>query len=253
VTTRSARNCAPPLLTGTAALFLDFDGTLVELAPRPDLVVVHHHLPALLNALCLQLRGAVAWMTGRALATVDGFVNPLRLPGAGLHGAELRISQEQSPELGPACASVLQLARQLDAQFVPDPRVVVENKLGAVALHFRQAPERMLECDTVMHALAADFIELEVIRGSMVVEARLRGADKGLALRRLLSSASFRGRYPVVIGDDRTDEDAFATVRDLHGYAVKVGSGPSLAEYRLPNVVSVHAWLSQSLLQLGAA
>ena len=236
---------APPLLSERHALFLDFDGTLVELAARPDRVVVDEELPGTLDLLADRLGGAVAIITGRWLADVDGLLASVALPGAGLHGAEVRDHAGATVQVR-AVGGIADLARALRERFAADPRVLVEDKGAAVALHFREAPERAGECREALRALATEWPGLEVVPGKMVVEARAIGADKGGALRRLCAAPPFAGRVPVFVGDDVTDEDGFAAAAAAGGFGVKVGDGPTRGHYRCAGVADVHAWLHAS-------
>lgn len=233
---------APPLLSARHALFLDFDGTLVEIAARPDRVVVDEQLPSTLELLADRLGGAVAIVTGRWLADVDGLLAPVVLPGAGLHGAELRERVQVH-----AAGGIGEVVRALRERFAADARILVEDKGAAVALHFREAPERALECMQALRKLAADWPGLEVVSGKMVVEARAHGADKGAALRGLAREPPFAARVPVFAGDDVSDEDGFAVAHELGGFGVKVGPGPTQARYRCHDVAEVHAWLQASV------
>jgi len=242
------KDARPPLLSGTAALYLDFDGTLADIALHPDHVVVREPLPSLLLALRERLAGAVAVVTGRPLAAVDALIRPARLAGAGLHGAELRLpdgatARSADPD------GIEALVRVLKDRFAGDARLLIEDKGASVALHFRGAPEREEECVAAMCALAAG-PGLEVLVGHRVVEARARGTNKGVALQRLAAHAPFSGRPPVFIGDDATDEDGFGVARELGGYGVKVGAGATGARYRFGAVGQVHEWLSESLAGL---
>lgn len=243
--TQTGMDTGPPLLPGHAALYLDFDGTLAELAQSPDHVVVNESLPPLLEALAGELDGALAILTGRRLTAVDALIAPVALAGAGLHGAELRPQPGVTIFRGePAVAAPL--VRALRERFGDDPRLIVEDKGIAVALHFRRAPARAAECREAMRALAPPG-RFDVIDGSEVVEARPRGADKGSALRALSELAPFAGRLPVCVGDDRTDEDGIAAAQALSGFGVKVGGDASAARYRLDTVADVHRWLRASL------
>jgi trehalose 6-phosphate phosphatase len=239
----------PPLLSTTAALYLDFDGTLADIALHPDEVVVSEPLPELLLALRERLAGAVAVVTGRRLAAVDAMIAPARLAGSGLHGAELRAHGDAPAETSADPAGAGPLARALRERFADDPRVYVEDKGAAVSLHYRRAPEREQDCREAMRALAAPG-RFDVTEGSRVVEARPRGADKGAALAVLAQQPPFAGRKPVFVGDDVTDEDGFRTAERLGGYGVKVGPGPTAARYRIAQVGLVHDWLHQSLAAL---
>lgn len=240
----------PPPLTARVALFLDFDGTLADLAASPDAVQVPEAVRTLLAGLDDGLGGAVALVTGRRLADLDQLLESPRRPGAGVHGAELRLRSDEAACLQwqPDTSGLL---RGLQAHFGSDPRVLVEDKGVAVALHYRLAPERGGECQEVINALlpVADF---EIMRGHQVVEARPRGASKGRALRTLMEQEPFTGRVPVYVGDDQTDEDGFAVAAELGGFGVKVGSGTTLARFRCEDVASVHAWLRGSLGALAA-
>jgi trehalose 6-phosphate phosphatase len=238
----------PPLLAADSALYLDFDGTLAHLAPHPDRVTIQHRLPALLAALRERLQGAVAVVTGRRLATVDALIAPALLPGAGLHGAELRLGENGIVQLRHA-ESLPALARALHARFDADPRLVIEDKGAAVALHYRQAPERAAECITAMRELATA-PDVEIIHGQQVVEARPHGVDKGEALRALAAQTPFAGRVPVFVGDDVTDEDGFRAAAALSGWGIKVGAGRTCAQHRLDSVDAVHLWLRASLQAL---
>ena len=241
----------PPLLSADCALYLDFDGTLVELAPTPDALRPEPGLVALLSDLQELLDGAVAVVSGRRLESIDRWLAPLRLRGAGLHGAQLRLQPEQ-PDDAAATAEVARLVAELHAHYVSDPRILVEDKLGTVALHFRLAPERAEECSALMRRLAAAH-GLDVVSGHAVIEARPRGVNKGAGLHRLDEVAPFAGRRPVFAGDDVTDEDAIRVAQALGGVGVRVGSGASAARYRLADVAAVHHWLQASVDHLRAA
>ncbi|MBI2384315.1 MAG: trehalose-phosphatase [Gammaproteobacteria bacterium] len=241
----AAAEAHPPLLSLDSALFLDLDGTLTDYAPRPDRVVVPRALPGLLLALRARLGGAVGVITGRRLAQVDALLNPARLCGAGLHGAELRLNPRATPD-AEADPVVARLARGLRERFAADPRVVVEDKGAALALHYRQAPERAEECQTALEALNPRG-RFEVVVGSMVVEARPRSGHTGDALKTLLRHRPFAGRLPVFVGEDPATEDAVRMAQKLGGFGVKVGGGPSEARYRFAAVAQVHAWMRASL------
>jgi trehalose 6-phosphate phosphatase len=244
----SAMDARPPLLPATAALYLDFDGTLADFALHPDEVVVSEPLPQLLLALRERLAGAVALVTGRRLAAVDAMIAPARLPGAGLHGAEWRLASGAGTRMAPEAdtGAAAPLAEALRARFADDERIHVEDKDAAVSLHYRRAPERAADCIAALRELA-DPGRFDVLLGSRVVEARPRGADKGAALVELSRHAPFAGRTPVFVGDDVTDEDGFLAAEKLGGFGVKVGAGPTAARYRIGEVAHVHEWLRASL------
>lgn len=235
----------PPHLPESAALYLDFDGTLVDFAPAPDLVQVRGELPALLSGLHARQHGAVAVISGRRLAEVDRLCSPIVLAGAGVHGAELR-PDAHGPTQFHSDPRVHEISQMLRIRFASDPRILIEDKGAAVALHFRLAPERGDECMETMRALARPRA-LQVLDGNKVVEARVLGFDKGHAIRMLAAQAPFAGRMPVFVGDDRTDEDGFIAAAALGGYGIKVGPEETAARFRCADIESVHIWLRRSL------
>ncbi|WP_043112554.1 trehalose-phosphatase [Solimonas flava] len=241
---RAPEAASPPLLAPRDALFLDFDGTLAEIAERPDLVRVPPDLVALIERTQRLLGGALAVISGRPLRQIDEHLLPLQLPGAGQHGAELRVHGNATPQRR-AWPGIAAMAADVAARFGADPQLIVEAKGAAVALHYRAAPERAEECQAAMRELAARH-GLAVLVGKMVVEARPHGLHKGLAVETLLARPLFAGRRPVFVGDDTTDEDGFEFVQACGGYGVKVGPGDSVARYRLDDVGAVHDWLARS-------
>jgi trehalose 6-phosphate phosphatase len=221
------------ILHPSCALFLDFDGTLVDLAPQPEAVIVPSGLLATLGALNHYLGGALALISGRPIEQIDAFLHPLKLPAAGVHGAERRAADGAITLL-----STHPLQRVEEAALVlvkRSPVLRVENKRGSVALHYRQAPELEAECVEAMKAAVEESPGLTLLRGKMVVEAKPGGASKGHAIEAFMQENPFAGRRPVFVGDDFTDEVGFATVQRLQGLGVKVGEGASVAWQRLPS------------------
>jgi trehalose 6-phosphate phosphatase len=231
----------PPPLTMAQALFLDFDGTLVELAETPDSIAVPDELPELLRRLHRRLDGALAIVSGRALESIDHYLAPLRLPGAGLHGAQRRPSADAAVDSLPARP---ELAAHLRARFPADDGFLVEDKGAAVAVHFRRVPEQAETVRAQLSAWLAQRRDLELIGGKCVYELRPSGVDKGRAVSEFCRELPYARRRPVFVGDDLTDEAAICVVQAAGGYGVKVGEGPSAAQYRLPDPAAVLAWLS---------
>ena len=226
------------------ALFLDFDGTLTELASAPDAVVVDGDMPEILGRLLDALGGAVALVSGRPLAELDSLVG-IVLPGAGVHGLELR-ERRDAPVHPPAGAEgAASIGRTLTPLVRDDPRLILETKPGAVALHYRRAPEREAACRAAMQAALAAITGFHLIEGKMVLEAKPDHVNKGYAIENLIKSRPFAGRLPVFAGDDRTDEDGFRVVKALKGVTIKVGPGASLAEHRIPSVEAFIGWLKE--------
>jgi trehalose 6-phosphate phosphatase len=239
---------APPPLDRNAALFLDIDGTLLEIAPRPEAVQVPPSLPALLEETALARGGALALVSGRPLAQIDALMAPWRGAAAALHGILRRRADLTLVDAAdPAAARALDgLRPQLRGFARADRRLLVEDKGATLALHYRAAPEREAELRVLADALQrATGDALRLIAGKMVFEFQPRRADKGRAIAAFLDEPPFRGRIPVFVGDDTTDEDGFAEVAGRGGMAVRVGLPvPSRAAHLLPSVASVLAWLS---------
>jgi trehalose 6-phosphate phosphatase len=230
-----------PTPSSADALFLDFDGTLVELAERPSLVKVAPELPALLAAAAAAAGEALAIISGRRLASIDELLKPMRFAGAGVHGAELRIDPRAA---APAPDAALeQAALWLAARLEDEPGLWLEDKGAALALHYRGAHARKGQAERLLRE-AVRGLEVEVISGKEVFEARPRGVNKGEALRALMRHAPFAGRRPVYVGDDTTDEDAIRAAQELGGLGIKVGAGATAARARLPDPAAVRAWLA---------
>ena len=225
------------IICPSSALFLDFDGTLVDLAPQPEAVTVPPELVGLLGVLSAYLGGALALISGRPIVQIDKFLHPLRIPVAGVHGAERR-SFDGGLTLAHThpLEHVEEVAAALAARH---PALRVESKRGSLALHYRQAPELELLCLEAMRAAVERSPGLALLRGKMVVEAKPGGASKGYAIEAYLHEPPFVGRSPVFIGDDATDEVGFATVQRLHGLGIKVGEGPTVAWQRLASPVAL--------------
>ena len=240
---------AVPVPHSSWALFLDVDGTLLELAPRPDAVQVPARIKSLLSSLGEAAHGALALVSGRPIAQLDEWFAPLRLPSAGLHGFERRDSQGKVHR-PPYDRRALQRARTLLAASVKaHSGLVLEDKEIALALHYRLAPE--LEA-TAREAMARS-LELAgedfcVLEGKMVLELKPDGFSKSLAIAAFLAEQPFTGRTPIFVGDDRTDEAGFSFVEGVGGIAVHVGSADTRARWRLKNVAAVHEWLGALLL-----
>ena len=233
----------PPLsLLDGAALFLDFDGTLVELADAPDAIEVPGELPGLLERLVARLGGRLAIVSGRALGDLDRHISCGGVAMAGSHGLELRLADGSAAPV--ARPSGLDSARAEVRRFAAAGEgLLVEDKPASVALHFRQAPERAAEVAAFAEALAAR-TGLLVQDGKMVAELRPAGADKGDALRALMREPAFAGARPLFMGDDLTDEHAFAAAAGLGGAGVLVGPArETAARYRLDGVAAVAEWL----------
>ena len=241
---------APPLsLFANASLFLDFDGTLVELASTPDGVRVEEELKSVLRRLQDKLSGRLALLSGRALADVRGYLHPLEIAAGGSHGLELARASETDVTVQPPSGldGAIERLKRLASE---RPGVIVETKPGGVAVHYRQAPDAAAFCHEVVTRLAAE-IGMAVQLGKMVIELKHPGADKGQALQQFMAAPPFAGTTPIFIGDDLTDEAGFASARALGGAGILVGAErESHALYRLEDVASVRRWLAAASKQL---
>ncbi|WP_418317820.1 trehalose-phosphatase [Piscinibacter sakaiensis] len=227
------------------AVFFDFDGTLVDLAARPDLVHVPQALPHQLARLAAQLDGALALVSGRPVAQIDGFLQPVVLPVAGVHGAERRAHDGTTSRLQLPGLDVV--ADRLQAWCDRHPELLLERKPAAIALHYRGADELEEQCVAAMTQAARELPEMSLMHGKKVLELKPKAANKGSALRAFLAEPPFADRKPFFFGDDVTDEAGFEAVQQLGGVAVKVGEGESLASYRLAGPAAVRQWLQAQL------
>ena len=235
----------PPPIAGDAALFLDFDGTLVELAESPEAIRVPEGLRPLLESLSARLGGRVAVISGRAIDDLDRHLGRCGIAVSGSHGLELRFANGGRLPLA-VPASLASARAELAGFAAADPRLLVEDKPASVALHFRRAPERAGEVESLA-AVLAERTGLALQPGKMVVELRPHGADKGDALRRLMREPPFAGARPLFVGDDLTDEHAFQAAAELGGGGILVGPPRSTAAaWRLDDVAAVAAWLGEA-------
>ncbi|HEY0826098.1 MAG TPA: trehalose-phosphatase [Ramlibacter sp.] len=221
------------ILYPSCALFLDFDGTMVEIAPQPHAVHVPEPLLVALQELHRYLDGAIAVISGRPIAQIDEFLSPLQLPVAGVHGAERRGAGGEVYLLDTHPLDLVEAAARALAQ--EHPGLLVENKRGSLALHYRQRPELEELCVKTMQQAVDASPGVTLLRGKMVAEAKPGGASKGQAIEAFLAEPPFAGRKPVFIGDDITDEVGFSTVQRLGGMGIKVGEGATAAWHRVPD------------------
>lgn len=245
----------PPPLDQEAALFIDVDGTLLELAPRPELVRVPRHLCDLLHRLGQQRAGALALISGRPLADLDLLLRPWRGAAAGLHGAERRHADgdlapaDAGPQAAAAAAALDRLRPRLRAMASRSRGLRLEDKGMTLALHYRAAPDKAGELLNFVGRLLSEGGDgLRLIAGKMVVELQPSHIGKDGAIAAFLAEPPFRGRQPVFLGDDMTDEDGFAEVNRRGGLSIHVGepSTATAAAYALPSVAAVLDWLAAS-------
>lgn len=240
-------DAGPPDLPGDAALFLDFDGCLVEIAPRPDAVVVPPDLPGRLARLHRRLGGAVALISGRGIADLRR-----HLPGfpgaiAGSHGAELSLDGRRIEATHGAKIDLAGLHAAARDLATPHPALLVEAKPHGVALHYRADPALRGFVEDAMTRLAAAFPGMALQPARMALELRPAGVGKDAALARLIGLDGFAGRMPVYAGDDLTDEPAIAEAQARGGFGIRIGGGRTVARHRLPDPAALARWLDRAL------
>jgi trehalose 6-phosphate phosphatase len=233
-----------PIPRDDAALFLDIDGTLIDIAPTPQAVEVPAGLPALLGRLSRRFAGSLALVSGRRIDDIDHLFRPFRFPSAGIHGIERRdafgtvhYTGLTSEDLAPAREELRRFAAQ-------HPALLLEDKGRSLALHFRQAPE--LE-QAVRKALEQARVNLppqtRLQPGHCVIELKGGSATKQGAIAEFMREPPFAGRVPVYLGDDLTDMEALAHVQSVGGLGIYVGPDPQTGLGWLPHPAAVREWL----------
>lgn len=229
------------LADGPVALFLDFDGTLVELAATPGEIDVPQGLAEGLAALSQRLDGRVALVSGRSIEDLERHCGPLAVDCAGSHGAERR--RADGSLLGSPPEALPQDLLDQVTEFARANGIAYERKPHGAALHSRAAPDMEEHCALFMADIAQAH-GLVVKRGKRVAELVRPGADKGQAVRAFVADEPFAGSRPLFIGDDATDEDGFAACEELGGFGVAVGPRPAkTARYGLAGPAAVQQWL----------
>ena len=237
----------------SCALFLDFDGTLVDIVERPDAVTVDPALPDVLLRLQERLGGALAIVSGRPIAFLDPHFAPHRFDIAGLHGLEHRIGGRLflcDPDEHPA---LRELVGRLTDTVAQKPGILIEDKGCSVAIHWRLAPqEKDFALATARAAIEALGGEYRVQYGKAVAEILPAAAGKGKVIERFLHQAPYAGRRPIFAGDDLTDENGFKTVNAHDGLSIRIGEGETIARLRLgaPSALrhALSAWASEGSL-----
>lgn len=224
---------------GPVALFIDFDGTLVEIAPTPDAVVVPPDLPPRLRALYAALDGAVAIITGRTIDDIEGFLPVSDVAITGGHGAERRLMGQRETASPALLSDARAIARRVSDTLVGRPEILVEPKPTGVAVHYRAAPELGAVARAALTRAIEGHNDFHVIAGKKVFEARPKWADKGSAIERLMQIKPFAGRMPIFIGDDVTDEDGFGAAGRLGGFGIRIGAGETSARFTLPAIADL--------------
>jgi len=229
----------------SCALFLDIDGTLIDIAAVPDGVIIPAGLVNLISDLSKVLDGALAIVTGRPIIDVDQFLAPLAPIAAGVHGAEMRLACDGEVELvaNPIDQAVVEAVNEVVAG---EPGVLVELKRASISVHYRLAPDAEPRIEAgLQRVLAESHDHLILCGGRKVLEIMPRHISKGAALARLAALPAFLGRTPIMIGDDVSDRSAFAVATHMGGIGLKVAGGCyGHDEAAFANPTEVRAWLT---------
>ncbi len=230
------------------AWFLDIDGTLLDIAAIPAAVKTGPSDTRLVTGLYSACGGALALISGRSIEGIDRLFTPLRLPAAGQHGIERRDAKGRIHLHAFPAEAMRRAAAEIRAFATKHEGLLFEDKGASLALHYRLAPHLAAAAHTVVHKAARLLGEgVEVQGGKMVVELKPSGRDKGIAIEEFMQEPPFKGRVPVFLGDDLTDEDGFHVVNRLGGHSVKIGPGVTSARWRLRDAAGVRQWLGEAL------
>jgi trehalose 6-phosphate phosphatase len=233
------------------AWFFDLDGTLLDLAPLPNHVVVQKELIAALATLRSSVGGALAVLSGRPVQQVRDLLEPLRPAAAGLHGIELVTPDGLRHSPKKPLPPIAGLRRMIQEGVSPLRGVDFENKGSTLAIHYRHAPQAERQLRRIIEAAMNRNHGFALLEGKMAFELQPAGIDKGLAIREFMSIPPFLGRRPVFAGDDQTDEVAFKDVAEMGGLTVYVGEeGPTAAQWRIESPAAMRQWLTEMADQL---
>ncbi len=232
------------------AILLDIDGTILDIAPSPQQIAVPASLRRTLARLVELTDGALALVSGRAVADIDVIFAPLKLAAIGVHGAEIRRAGDAVPR---ARAKPLPAAlkRRLAAVAELGPDLLVEDKGFSLALHYRRAPDKGEAIRAAVDRICADAADggIEVLPGRLVVEIKRAGVSKASAVTELMQYPPFAGRSPIFIGDDRTDVPVFDIVPKFGGQAYSVGGIAARVDGHFDTPEEVRAWLARAVAQ----
>lgn len=234
-----------PPVSGNTALFLDIDGTLLDLARTPDRVKVPHDLLKALQRLSQELSGAFAFVSGRSLESIDKLFAPFKPAAIGAHGGEIRGLDGQVARSQALSDTVREVFTGLAGNI---PGLLLEDKKCALALHYRLAPEARPVLASAMekHARLFEAEKVHILHGKAVIEARPLGVDKGTAVMTLARQRPFAGRSILFGGDDTTDLDVFRVLPGLGGRGFSVGRHFPGAEHVFESPRAVRQWLART-------
>jgi trehalose 6-phosphate phosphatase len=229
------------------AVLLDIDGTLLDLAPTPREVWVPPGLAKTLSRLLVRTSGALALVSGRSLNDIDLIFAPEEFPAVGGHGAEMRISVDSEAVATHAPPMDKELKRRLAAIAKLSPGILLEDKGYSLALHYRLAPHAEKAIYAAVSLIRADLpnAPIEVLPGKCVCEIKHSGFNKATGVLELMTHEPFKGRRPIFIGDEVTDESVFAIMPDLGGFAFSVGRRAKGVTGHFDDPGDVRAWLAR--------
>lgn len=226
------------------ALFLDIDGTLLDMAPTPDAVFVPPGLVRTLKRVVQGFEGAVALSTGRRISGADRLFAPLKLVTSGVHGTEVRtLPGGDTMMLVPPVSS--ELVQAVNAVTQISAGVLVEQKGAGLAVHYRNAPEARRALEIELERIVGRWEDFVLCPGRKVLEILPKGYSKGTALEWLMRLPPFHGRRPIMIGDDHGDEAALVAAQRFGGIGLTVAGehfGNACTDFEGP--ASVRAWLA---------
>jgi trehalose 6-phosphate phosphatase len=235
----------PPPVSLSWCLFLDVDGTLIELTDSPLETFADDEIKTLLTSAAKRLGGALALVSGRTIEYLDSLFAPLRLPTAGLHGVERRKASGMMHGATFVDSQLDRARAALKALVQAHPGTLFEDKGRSVTVHFRMAPQFEATIAETVRGIAVQLgTNYHIQGGNMMLELKPRGFTKASAIKAFMQEPPFSGRRPVFVGDDLTDLDGFKTVEDQGGISIAVGDRVR-AQYRLEDAAAVRGWLKE--------
>ncbi|SJL83080.1 trehalose-phosphatase [Vibrio palustris] len=239
----------PPLPFDNVALFFDFDGTLVELQPTPEAVIVDDELRTVLKSLNNEVNQALALISGRSLDSLDHLLAMPTVNVSGSHGMQFRCGQSGDVFLHPDTISLPETLLHDCQRFCHQHDLLLEDKPLTVAIHYRNKPDMENQVEAYLQQLTERFssLKLSIQAGKSIRELKPSGINKASALDYFTSKDAFQDRTPWYFGDDVTDEDAFTWINERNGVSVKIGDGESNAQYLLDSPQEVIAFLKDRL------
>lgn len=243
---RDRTSSPPPGPVEDWALFLDIDGTLLDIAATPEGVHVPPGLDRTLTTLRERLSGALALVSGRSIRVIDQIFAPLRFPAAGQHGAELRLRGSGEAAALVSNTALDWLRAELPALRALSEDLIIEDKGQSIAVHYRAAPGCAADVERILTRRVRDHADgFQLMAGKMLLEVKPKAISKASAIAEFMEHAPFQGRIPVFAGDDTTDIDGFAGAQALGGHAIQVGPrNPPPGVFFLPSPAALRDWLT---------